>query len=204
MRITGQPLREHPDTLAPVEGMSSRVWWVLPALSVLLGALLGLENLSSPEASGWLRVPALLAAFILVAQGLLDFENGRRARAMNLPAPESATLPALNPSAPPVVLNPDDVVVHESRQVVQDSRQPAGAVALEQAIQAQQLAARLVAGTAVRESRGAVVAVLVLAVWLGLATLNYSNSPTSLLRLSLLASFLLFASAWSMLQKRSS
>ena len=174
--------------------MSSRVWWVLPALSVLLGALLGLENLNSPEASGWLRVPALLAALILVAQGLLDFENGRRARAMHLPAPEGS-LPALNPSAPPVVLNPDDVVVHESRQQT-------GAVALEQAIQAQQLAARLVAGTAVRESRGAVVAVLVLAIWLGLATLTYSNSPTSLLRLSLLASFLLFASAWSMLQKR--
>jgi hypothetical protein len=179
-----------------VEGVSSRVWWVLPALSVLLGALLGLENLNSPEANGWLRVPALLAALILVAQGLLDFENGRRARAMNLPTPEGS-LPALNPSAPPVVLNPDEVVVHESRP-------QAGAVALEQAIQAQQLAARLVAGTAVRESRGAVVAVLVLAVWLGLATLNYSNSPTSLLRLSLLASFLLFASAWSMLQKRAS
>ena len=176
--------------------MSSRVWWVLPALSVLLGALLGLENLNSPEANGWLRVPALLAALILVAQGLLDFENGRRARAMNLPTPEGS-LPALNPSAPPVVLNPDEVVVHESRP-------PAGAVALEQAIQAQQLAARLVAGTAVRESRGAVVAVLVLAVWLGLATLNYSNSPDTLLRLSLLASFLLFASAWSMLQKRAS
>jgi hypothetical protein len=177
--------------------MSSRVWWLLPALSVLLGALLGLENLNSPEANGWLRVPALLAAFILVAQGLLDFENGRRARAMHLPTPENSTLPAFQPSAPPVVLNPDDVVVHESRQ-------PSGTVALEQAIQAQQLAARLVAGTAVRESRGAVVAVLVLAVWLGLATLSYSNSPVYLLRLSLLASFLLFASAWSMLQKRPS
>ena len=180
-----------------MEGISSRVWWVLPALSVLLGALLGLENLDSPDANGWLRVPALLAALILVAQGLLDFENGRRARAMNLPTPENTTLPALQPSAPPVVLNADDVVVHESRQ-------PAGALALEQAIQAQALAARLVAGTAVRESRGAVVAVLVLAVWLGLATLNYSSSPTALLRLSLLASFLLFASAWSMLQKRAS
>jgi hypothetical protein len=178
-----------------MEGMSSRVWWVLPALSVLLGALLGLENLNSPDANGWLRVPALLAALILVAQGLLDFENGRRARAMNLPRPENTTLPAFQPSAPPVVLNPDDVVVHESRQ-------QSAPVALEQAIQAQQLAARLVAGTAVRESRGAVVAVLVLAVWLGLATLNYSNSSVSLLRLSLLASFLLFASAWSMLQKR--
>ena len=177
-----------------MERFSSRVWWILPALSVFLGALLGLENLNSPEANGWLRVPALLAALILVAQGLLDFENGRRARAMHLPAPEGS-LPALNPSAPAVVLNADDVVVHETRM-------PPGAVALEQAIQAQALAARLVAGTAVRESRGAVVAVLVLAVWLGLATLNFSTAPTSLLRLSLLAAFLLFASAWSMLQKR--
>ena len=178
-----------------MERFSSRVWWILPALSVVLGALLGLVNVSS-TANGWLRVPALLAALILVAQGLLDLENGRRARAMHLPAPEGS-LPALNPSAPAVVLNADDVVVHESRP-------PAGgAVALEQAIQAQALAARLVAGTAVRESRGAVLAVLVLAVWLGLATLNYSNSaPAALLYLSLLASFLLFASAWSMLQKR--
>src|SRR5918912_4565734 len=112
-----------------MEGMSSRVWWVLPALSVLLGALLGLADLNSPNANGWLRVPALLAALILVAQGLLDFENGRRARAMHLPAPEGS-LPALNPSAPAVVLNADDVVVHESRQ---PPRQQAGAVALEQA-----------------------------------------------------------------------
>ena len=177
-----------------MERFSSRVWWILPALSVLLGALLGLENLNSPEANGWLRVPALLAALILVAQGLLDFENGRRARAMHLPAPEGS-LPALNPSSPAVVLNADDVVVHESRPT-------GGAVALEQAIQAQALAARLVAGTAVRESRGAVVAVLVLAIWLGLATLSFSTSPSSLLHLSLLASFLLFASAWSLLQKR--
>lgn len=180
-----------------MERFSSRVWWILPALSVVLGALLGLVNLNAPEANGWLRVPALLAALILVAQGLLDFENGRRARALHLPVPEGS-LPALNPSGPAgpaVVLNADDVVVHESRPT-------GGALALEQAIQAQALAARMVAGTAVRESRGAVVAVLVLAIWLGLATLNYSNSPRALLHLSLLAAFLLFASAWSMLQKR--
>jgi sulfite exporter TauE/SafE len=172
-----------------MERVTSRLWWVLPALSVLLGALLGLVNLNSPEASGLLRVPALLAGLILVAQGLLDFENGRRAHAARLPTPETH-LAALNPVAPPVVLNRDDVVVLENRQ-------PSGGVVVEQA-QAQALAA----STAVRESRGAVVAVLALAVWLGLATLSYSNSPASLLRLSLLASFLLFASAWSMLQKR--
>ena len=59
--------------------------------------------------------------------------------------------------------------------------QQPGAVALEQALQAQVLAARLVAGTSVRESRGAVVAVLVLAIWLGLSTLNYSSAPAALL-----------------------
>ena len=46
------------------------------------------------------------------------------------------------------------------------------------------------------------LAILVLAVWLGLATLSYSMAPASLLRLSLIASFLLFSSAWSMLQTR--
>ena len=56
--------------------------------------------------------------------------------------------------------------------------------------------------TTVRESGGAVLAILLLAVWLGLATLSYSTAPASLLGLSLIASFLLFASAWSMLQGR--
>ena len=176
--------------------MSSRVWWVLPALSVLLGALLGLVNLDSPDANGWLRVPGPARRADPRRPGPARLRERPAGPGDETATAAGSTLPALNPSTPPVVLNPDDVVVHESRP-------QSGAVALEQAIQAQQLAAQLVAGTAVRESRGAVVAVLVLAVWLGLATLTYSNAPAALLRLSLLASFLLFASAWSMLQKRS-
>jgi hypothetical protein len=68
--------------------------------------------------------------------------------------------------------------------------------------QAQEQAASQGTVTTVRESGGAVLAILLLAVWLGLATLSYSTAPASLLGLSLIASFLLFASAWSMLQGR--
>ena len=74
-------------------------------------------------------------------------------------------------------------------------------VAVGQPIQAAALDAPAGAGTPVRENRGPMVLVLVLAVWLGLATLNYSNSPPYLLALSLVASSLLFTSAWNMLQK---
>jgi uncharacterized membrane protein len=162
-------------------------------VTVVLGALLGAADLNAPEVSGWLRVPALIAALILVAQGLLDFENARRAQQMHLPLPDGS-LPALNPT-PSVPLHADDVIL-------EDGSPQSASVALEHAIQAQALAARLVAGTTVRESSGAVMAVLVLAVWLGLATLSYSSAPGALLTLSLIASFLLFASAWSMLQKR--
>ena len=69
-------------------------------------------------------------------------------------------------------------------------------------VQAQEQSARQAAAATVRESNGAVLAILVLAVWLGLATLSYSTAPASLLGLSLIASFLLFSSAWSMLQQR--
>jgi hypothetical protein len=178
-----------------VERFWSRLWWVLPALSVVLGALLGAVNLNSPEASGGLRVPALLAALILVAQGMLDFANRLRDSKQEptpegrKPAPESGR-PAIT-SGNPSVVHSDAVVIHESRVAA------GGNVAVEQA---QALERRGVVGTTVRESRGAVVAVLVLAIWLGLATLNYAGAPGSLLWLSLLASFLLFASAWSLLQ----
>ena len=50
-------------------------------------------------------------------------------------------------------------------------------MALEHAIQAQALAARLRGRHDGAESSGAVIAVLVLAVWLGLATLSYSRRP---------------------------
>jgi hypothetical protein len=172
------------------------VWWIQPLLTVVLGAALGVYDLNAPGASNWLRVPALIAALILVAQGLLDLENARRARQMRLPAPEGS-LPGLNPTPPPVLpVVQDDTTLLEEEEPTAHS-----AIALEQAVQAQAAAARLVAGTAVRESRGAVVLVMLLSVWLGLATLSFSTAPRELLTLSLIAAFLLFASTWSTLQK---
>jgi hypothetical protein len=74
---------------------------------------------------------------------------------------------------------------------------------LEEEIEVQRLLARAIRGTS-DENRNAVLIVLILAVWLGLATLTYSAAPALLLRLALLAAFLLFASAWGMLQQESS
>jgi hypothetical protein len=167
-------------------------------LTVVLGALLGAENLNAPEASGWLRVPALIAALILVAQGLLDFENERRLHREKIvrvdvesPGHKVVSTPATTP------------MVREDTLLESGSTQSANvAVDQDASVQAQEQAARQVTGTTVRESGGAVLAILVLAVWLGLATLSYSTAPASLLGLSLIASFLLFASAWSMLQTR--
>jgi hypothetical protein len=171
-------------------------------LTVVLGALLGAENLNAPEASGWLRVPALIAALILVAQGLLDFENGRRERhenARRIVVKERAADVLETHSAPSPTPG-----VRMDETILESGSPKATNVVVEKdaTAQAQEQAARQVAGTTVRESGGAVLAILVLAVWLGLATLNYSTAPASLLGLSLIASFLLFASAWSMLQTR--
>ena len=195
------------------------MWSIQPVLTVVLGALLGAENLNAPEASGWLRVPALIAALILVAQGLLDFENARRehtsareaaaaeraaARLSVEPIPPAPrTFAADSPSGEPVPTSPMLRALRdeETGETVQTQEAPAD-VEADARLQALEQAERPVTGTTVRESGGAVLAILVLAVWLGLATLSYSTAPASLLGLSLIASFLLFASAWSMLQTR--
>jgi hypothetical protein len=56
------------------------VWRFLPDACLILGIALGAANLAAPQASGWLRVPALLAALILVAQGLLGIQERGAAR----------------------------------------------------------------------------------------------------------------------------
>ena len=167
-------------------------------LTVVLGALLGAENLNAPEASGWLRVPALIAALILVAQGLLDFENERRLHREKIVRVEVET------TGQRVVSTPAPTPMVREDTLLEGGSAQSANVALDQdaTVQAQEQAARQAAVTQVRESGGAVLAILLLAVWLGLATLSYSTAPASLLGLSLIASFLLFASAWSMLQGR--
>jgi len=181
-----------------VEGDSSGVWRFLPDACLVLGTALGVANLAAgPQTSGWLRVPALLAALILVAQGLLGIqERGAKKKAAEAEQASRADRVAESDrSNQGRVIPSDEVVIH-------DSRQSGGrTVAVGQPIQAAALDAPAGAGTPVRENRGPMVLVLVLAVWLGLATLNYSNSPPYLLALSLVASSLLFTSAWNMLQK---
>jgi hypothetical protein len=192
-------------------------------LTVVLGALLGAENLNAPEASGWLRVPALIAALILVAQGLLDFDNERRlhdeakarakaeraerarvereraaAEAEQQEVPARLTLTTV-PAPTPMVRDKAALVDQPSSA---ESTTVTNAPDDDAVAQAQEQAASERTVTTVRESGGAVLAILLLAVWLGLATLSYSTAPASLLGLSLIASFLLFASAWSMLQGR--
>ncbi len=154
------------------------VWWLVPFLLMALGAALGVQDIASPQASGWLRVPALIAALLLVAQGLLDYENGRRVRDALNNAPDRADL---------LVEGHAD----GSHTLVDPGRAHRGG---SDAVQ--------VAGSGVRESPGVIYGVIGLAVWLGLATLAFPGAPRLLLGLSLLAAFLLFASGWGMLQER--
>jgi hypothetical protein len=84
---------------------------------------------------------------------------------------------------------------------VESAATAAAADQLEQQAQLQKAEARVTAG-AVANSRSALLTILILAIWLGLATLNYPSAPPLLLWLSLVASFLLFMSVWGGLQKR--
>ena len=84
---------------------------------------------------------------------------------------------------------------------VESAATAAAADQLEQQAQVQKAEAKVTAGS-VANSRSGLMTVLILAIWLGLATLNYPSAPPLLLWLSLVASFLLFMSVWGGLQKR--
>jgi hypothetical protein len=158
------------------------VWWLEPILLTVLGAALGLADISAPEASGWLRVPALIAALLLAAQGLLDLENARRAKATHTPAPLPA-VPAAGAAPPPTPEVDSPGRAAHRDEVVQVSAKP-------------------LPGSGVRENRNVVAGVMGLSIWLGLATLSFPNEARPLVSLSLLAAFLLFANGWAMLRGR--
>ncbi len=42
--------------------------------TMILGPLLGVADTAATLTSGWLRVPALIAALVLTAQGVLDYK----------------------------------------------------------------------------------------------------------------------------------
>jgi hypothetical protein len=67
-----------PDAAATLVRLREWLWWVRPVFCVILGAMLGYVDLDAAGTSGFLRVPALLASLILVAQGPLEFDRHSR------------------------------------------------------------------------------------------------------------------------------
>jgi len=152
-------------------------WWRIPILLIVIGVCLGVQDVLSPGTSWWLRGPALVASLLLVAQGLLDYENGRK-------------------------------LERELAQLAQADKLAAAAArpgARPGTVQAARAAARQAPADppeAPTDNGNAVPVVVGLAVWLGLATLAFPTAPPLLLGFSLLASFVLFAHGWKMVQQR--
>lgn len=187
--------------------------WTKLVVSVSLGVALGAVNLAAVGAPGMLRIPAFLAALILCAQGPVDIGEYQREKEATVVAERAAVKEwedRQEARARRGVLGAEHaaVVPMRDRLTGQAGVEPAEAVTeaetrtLNQQAKKQDAEARVRAGAAVAESRGGLIVVAVLAIWLGLATLNYPQSPPLLLWLSLVASFLLFVSVWGGLQKR--
>src|SRR4051794_15303343 len=187
--------------------------WTKLVVCVGLGVALGAVNLAAVGAPGMLRIPAFLAALILCAQGPVDIGEYQREKEATIVA-ERAALKEWD-DRQDVRQNQEKVLGKESGVVqplrerlaaqtaleATESQTEAETRSLHQQATKQEAQARVRAG-AVADSRGGLIVVAVLAIWLGLATLNYPQSPPLLLWLSLVASFLLFVSVWGGLQKR--
>lgn len=182
--------------------------WTKLVVCVGLGVALGAVNLAAVGAPGMLRIPAFLAALILCAQGPVDIgEYQREKEALMLVEREAVKEweerqeARLRPKRPELVQPQRERFAAQSDDVATESKTEAETRALQEQVKKQEAEARIRAG-AVADSRGGLIVVAVLAIWLGLATLNYPASPPLLLWLSLVASFLLFVSVWGGLQKR--
>jgi hypothetical protein len=185
--------------------------WTKFVLSLGLGIALGAENLNAPDASGWLRVPALLAALILCAQGPVDLSEHNRQKEAEIEAERAAEEERRRQAAGRERAQGEVEIENMTGRIrgpyadrpgtVETSAAAAATEELDQQAKKQEAEARVTAGS-VANSRGALLTVLILAIWLGLATLNYPSAPPLLLWLSLVASFLLFMSVWGGLQKR--
>ncbi|MGZ4612751.1 MAG: hypothetical protein ACXV3S_11445 [Kineosporiaceae bacterium] len=191
--------------------VSDYIWWLKPALSMVLGVALGAVNLAATDAAGLLRIPALLAALILFAQGPVYWsEHARekklkadRAAAVRKPQQEDLRRAQGHTDADDADLAARIPRLRQEDDADADAHATSAVEAkeIEDQVKVQEAEARFTAG-AVAESRGGLLTVLVLSVWLGLATLNYSAAPPALLWLSLVAAFLLFMSAWGGLLQR--
>jgi hypothetical protein len=185
--------------------------WTKLVACVGLGVALGAVNLAAVGAAGMLRIPAFLAALILCAQGPVDLGEYQREKDATINA-ERAALKEWEErqearQARLSVITNENVQPLRERLAAQavaeagESKTETETRLLNEQVQKQDAAARIRAG-AVAESRTGLVIVAILAIWLGLATLNYPQSPPLLLWLSLVASFLLFVSVWGGLQGR--
>lgn len=169
---------------------------VKSAFSITLGILLGIVCAVPTSGEMGLRVPALLAALVMVAQGLLDLGRVRQER-LDRERQEQ-----------------QDAEGRERAAQAKESharQQPAG-TALEGRVlgpgeapprddaRAAQRVPPVVARTP-KESMTIPMLVLGLAVWLGLAVIGLDASAV-LRGLSLLAAFLLFSHGWSLLPAR--
>jgi hypothetical protein len=185
--------------------------WTKLVVAVGLGVALGAVNLAAVGAPGMLRIPAFLAALILCAQGPVDIGEYQREKEATILAERESVKEwedrqearqRLNVLNQPNVVQPlRDRLAAQVAAEATESQTEAETRSLHQQVKRQDAEARIRAG-AVADSRGGLIVVAVLAIWLGLATLNYPASPPLLLWLSLVASFLLFVSVWGGLQKR--
>ncbi len=155
---------------------------VEPIVVMVLGVVLGLVDQRATTASGWLRVPALVAALILVAQAILTIENRRRV----------------------VVDLREDEILTESTEIVtvQQVTLANPGMAVYKGTPSSSSETTTTTTAKVREGPQVMYFVMGLAVWLGLATLANPGAPKNLLLLSLLASFLLFSEAYKQMRGR--
>ena len=146
-------------------------------VTLLLGVLLGIANQSAEGTGMGLRVPALLAALLMVGQGVVDIKR-------HLPKRR--------------------IVEESDTQVLVDDGSGSGPRATELAVVRPLPPPAPVQATAVRPTKinlAVPLTVMVLAAWLGIADLRV-EAPASLTVLSLIASFSLFALGWSLLPAR--
>lgn len=153
---------------------------VEPIVVMVLGVVLGLVDQRATTASGWLRVPALVAALILVAQAILTIETRRRV-VPDIRADEIVTESTEIVTVQQVKLTNPGMAVYSGNPASSET---------------------VTTTKKVREGPQVMYFVMGLAVWLGLATLANPGAPKDLLLLSLLASFLLFSEAYKQMRGR--
>jgi hypothetical protein len=176
---TGQPGTPQASTrqnTARVVTVSSPGPLIGAIVTLLLGVLLGIANQNAGGTDLGLRIPALLAALLMVGQGVVDIKR-------HLPKRR---------------------IVEESDTLLVDDGSGQGPRATELAVVRQMPPQAPVPSNVVRPTKtnlAVPITVMVLAAWLGIADLMV-DAPTSLTVLSLIASFALFALGWSLLPAR--